>query len=464
MGDWLTNPGLKYSDHISPSQEALNKIRRSKYIQPENTGENHPQNIYFIFAHGNEDTSSKNVVPKGCVLVVKSHSGDATNRADFVNNIFHLTSNKNKEIAFDPVGHKKELFTILTADDEASKLDITASSSSAIYREGDTYNDFSYTLLLNLDTIDGTSTSIMPSGLFKRNIQNNSDSIYLEEIKFVNYNTPIFIKDKKNYKYNADIISLVYSCYLRSIGYDYYYTIRYFLDILDIILIYINILNNGFVLRVDVEKKLEIMMGMKYININNRIQKTTKESLLSKFIEGALTEKDESFLKLLRSGSAPDHVKISPMIGITFKGFVHFIKIISRINQSQIFKDIEDGLLQPGVFYNLSCRATENTLISKTISSLSNKKRKLGLLNTKYIENSNHSIPVHEESKEVKNRISEAILQRKDQAREVFGNRTNTGKKYKRIHNNNVIRWVENNTPQSASRRRKNRKTRKNKK
>ena len=52
----------------------------------------------------------KHIVPKGCILVVKSHSGDTTLDVDFIRNTKAVLDLKNKEVVFDPVSHKKELY------------------------------------------------------------------------------------------------------------------------------------------------------------------------------------------------------------------------------------------------------------------------------------------------------------------------------------------------------------------
>lgn len=55
-------------------------------------------------------------VPKGCILVVKAHSGDTTKSGEYEDNIISLLDPKNREIVFDPVSHKAELFNIFIAD------------------------------------------------------------------------------------------------------------------------------------------------------------------------------------------------------------------------------------------------------------------------------------------------------------------------------------------------------------
>jgi hypothetical protein len=52
----------------------LTRIRKGKRVEPLNTGDNHPKKIYTILGHGEEEVGEKHTVPKGCILVVISHS------------------------------------------------------------------------------------------------------------------------------------------------------------------------------------------------------------------------------------------------------------------------------------------------------------------------------------------------------------------------------------------------------
>jgi hypothetical protein len=140
-----TNTFLKnatYSEEKHTSPEQKKKILTTKRVEPENTGVNHPTNVYIPVGHGRETVGEKKVVPKGCILVVKSHSGDTTMTVDFIENTKAILNVDNKEIVFDPVSHKKELFSLLHSNNQSRIKNITASSSTAIYREGDTYNNF----------------------------------------------------------------------------------------------------------------------------------------------------------------------------------------------------------------------------------------------------------------------------------------------------------------------------------
>lgn len=148
----------------------LTRIRKGMRVEPLNTGDNHPKKIYTILGHGNESPGEKHTVPKGCVLVVKSHSGDSAYTSDFNPNIRSLLAAENKEAVFDPVSKKAELFKIFTADDQGA----TSSHSSAIYREGDTYNNFSYQLVNRYDRY--SNTILFNSGIYSLKDTDTSDT------------------------------------------------------------------------------------------------------------------------------------------------------------------------------------------------------------------------------------------------------------------------------------------------
>lgn len=496
MGDWLNNPELKRTNvskynknHLMPSSEGqikkLEEIRQLKYVEPEDTGENHPQNLYIILGHGSEDTRSKRkVVPKGCILVVKSHSGENTLVEDLVENQINILDIKNKETVFDPVSHKKELFTILTAKEQAerSHTDINVrdpTNSTAIYREGDTYNDFMYSLFSWFNSPPPIISSAIyhrynknnpntsrcghsledrysPSGLYKMKFKDTYDNSLMNNVcpRTIPINR-IFKRmfGLRMFSHLKDVISL----FRFSTAYEYFYTKEYINDIITIIYTYVK---NGIGGDIGINK-VKDMFPEKYLKISKRINNDLitlfkKHSIPT--LELGLYPTANNFNEYVKQKEIlekyiknPETIPFEFCEKISIKNFMNFIGEVTIVWQSRLFKDVEEGLLEPGVFYNIVCRYTEHSTNN-------------GFLSVKYIEDSKHYIPVHSEAPEVRNRISEAILQREDQAREVFGNRTNTGKTYKRIANNNKIRWVENTPPNVSTRRRKrkNRKTRHN--
>jgi len=110
----------------------LYNLRTHRQLDPRRlTGENAPSMAYVIMGHGEELPEMK-IVPKGCILVVKVHSGELSyNTHELFTKIF----NGNGSDYLDPVSNYSKIL---------NNLDI---GNFAIYREGDTYPDFNYHLL-----------------------------------------------------------------------------------------------------------------------------------------------------------------------------------------------------------------------------------------------------------------------------------------------------------------------------
>ena len=110
------------------------------------TGENHPKEAIMIMGHGNEgfkpripieDTDTPEIraekikdlvpdlipVPKGSIVVIKSHSGDVTFNKNVLANYIKTLTKSNENVILDPIANI----------DEITKL----FGSVAIYREGD---------------------------------------------------------------------------------------------------------------------------------------------------------------------------------------------------------------------------------------------------------------------------------------------------------------------------------------
>ena len=188
----------------------LAAIRSMKRVEPENTGLKHPTNIYIPLGHGAEIVGERHVVPKGCILVVKSHSGDTTQYIDIIKNINVLLNLNNKEFVFDPVSHRKELFSHLASDHQRSIMNINAYSSTAIYREGDTYNNFIYYPFGKLPGSIGTCGMI---SLKYEPIRTDFKEIYTSNR--VNYYANVFIKDTTG--------NYIYSPYMTDVDIPFYF-------------------------------------------------------------------------------------------------------------------------------------------------------------------------------------------------------------------------------------------------
>ena len=428
---------VKYSEPKSTSPEILAKIRNTKREEPKNTGENHPTTLYIPFGHGGENVGEKHIVPKGCILVVKSHSGDTRFVVDYIENVKAILDLKNKEVVFDPVSHKKELYSLLPSNIQRGINNITASNSSAVYREGDTFNNFKYQL------VNKFPGSIGISGIFS--LENSSTDTNFKKIDWyrhtnINNDTKVFVKDaSNNYIYSPDIIKLdIPSFFSESNVYPYYYTSQHIQDILDVILAYINLHRDGYIDAGLSEIKLAQMLGKVYMNIKKGY---TYVEGNSQMLYGIATPIN---IILMYGIKGCYNSIIECLRDMTLDRLFNIIIFMTNTTQAELFKDVEDGIIKPGIFYNLVCRATNNTLY---------------ILDTKYIENSDHTIWVKNQKGEIKNRISEAVLQRKNQAKQMFNDKakkenegpkvlTNNYKKYRNERTKKYKKvngkWVEN--------------------
>ena len=487
-----------------------NKLRNRIYVEPKNTRINHPENLYIILGHGSEDMTQKKIVPKGCILVVKSHSGDDTYGIDYYHNIKEIINPKNKEIVFDPVFNQQELFRLLNSDYEAGIKNITASHSSAIYREGDTYNDFTYgpfsvdqsigyggilkinyndivsgknrpravpVRLPSLESSNYQGPSAPPAPTYEEldfMLKSNSEEAphykdilqYNFDIKsktlesfnvnpLKEYDAFVFNSEINNFIYNPSIdIGKIINMFKFSRGYDYFYTKEYIEDNLQYVIDYINIYFKYYMSSDD-----RNILSIK--DMNNTVKRRLEE-------EYELAQKSEGINKIntrydLIHTFYNDFFKISPYLDKPAKyiiiriftskieNIIDFINRIATVKQSQLFEDMVNGLIKPGVFYNLVCRDTERTFHSNL------NKKKSGVLNSKYIENPIlPSILVPE----IKNRIGESEIHRKFQARNALGRlRPNNWSNY----GNNVSSLFSNDsaTPRSTRKggRRSNKRT-----
>ena len=395
----------------------LSRIRRHVYREPLNSGLNHPKTIYIPLGHGEEIVGERHVVPKGCILVVKSHSGDTRMFGDIIQNVNTMLTIENKEIVFDPVAHKKELFTIFNSDFQSRLNNITASHSTAIYREGDTYNNFVYQML----NISSKFGSIRSSGLFKLDYDTPSAQSDFKEVRLINVidTMPAFMYDSKTrqYIYNTELPDIS-TLFVYSNSYPYYYTRVHVKEILIVLLLYVNLFGSGYMDKSYGEEKL-------YEGLKDRYEKLKKGYVYNP------NNKDDS--------NSP--VNIFATIGGDLAYYIEVRHVCSIIiamtttTQAELFDDVQKGILKPGIFYNLICRTTDKTT-DGTLNTT-------GFLNIKAITNNKHRIQINKIG-EVTNRISESILQRKNQAKKVFTinpNGNTPTKKYKRGNNG---KWVEN--------------------
>ena len=127
------NPSDKDIEGIIKKRTAIIQGFKQKLVKKEilDYGPNHPDTAYSVYGHGSEVKGSKGIVPPGCILVVKAHSG---------------------ELTYNAPGHGKRYTDIFTNKDFLDpisniKLLLKTYGSIAIYREGDYYPDFYYNLV-----------------------------------------------------------------------------------------------------------------------------------------------------------------------------------------------------------------------------------------------------------------------------------------------------------------------------
>jgi hypothetical protein len=129
------------------SMSHLNDLRKQKPYDPKRLiGNNAPETSYVMLGHGSELPHTK-IVPEGCILVVNVHSGSL----NYIDNEILLNElfNPDTNISLDPITNYKEIVKAIKKANEKN-----GTNSLAIYREGDKYPDFQYTLLNYWDSKD----------------------------------------------------------------------------------------------------------------------------------------------------------------------------------------------------------------------------------------------------------------------------------------------------------------------
>jgi len=310
--------------HITEEQKMHIMGLASKKARPVNM--NPKQFAYYISGHGSDNPNEKIRVPRGCIVIVKAKSGDTT----FRENNTELFNILNRNVILNPNSNKVELSRILVNTSNFSNHN----HSIAIYNTDDEINNFNFSLISMFPS--KTPDSIQQSGIIKL----SKDTIFPENI-LVYFNTRnAFFKQGRGYQLNKVNDKDIYEFFRYSNTYEYYFTSRHIEDILDAILFFLN---------------------------NNLLSETTrlydyKDAFERSFIKifkkrGANIPDFYYFKVILTRFNISENSSISDVLEFISSNFM-------GISLSEIFKDVEDGILQPGVFYNLVCRATDNTDIS----------------------------------------------------------------------------------------------------
>jgi hypothetical protein len=317
-----------------------------KKLDPERQrGNTHPKTAYLMLGHG-EELPETHIVPPGCMLVVDVHSGELT-YTDF--NEDFLVQLEHNEMVLNPIDNYNNV----------SKL-MSSKKSLAIYREGDEYPDFSYTLISSWGHIN--NEKLVPEGFF-----------LLLESGILQY--PF------EYKYPYPIQKIVKTTDSQQKFLDMY--------------------------RMSVYPKRD--------SINTAILSTFKKlpriPTLAHILHSAHTKIDSPLYKLL------------------------------RIKQSELFEMVSRGELEPGIFYNLICRKTDETILKYNTNTetqiLNNAIRNRSMypsLNTR--NNKKHTTPFFR--KEIMGAIEEAELKRKPYIKYLQLNNRNTKETLKQ---NKGHRW-----------------------
>jgi hypothetical protein len=90
-----------------------------------------PSIAFLMMGHGSEGVEYK-TVPKGCVLVVPTKSGETVIHGTYSSNQLKFLDSANRAAILDPVGHKTELYNLF--------------GPVSIFTEGEQYPNFDYTL------------------------------------------------------------------------------------------------------------------------------------------------------------------------------------------------------------------------------------------------------------------------------------------------------------------------------
>ena len=345
--------------------------------------------------HGGEIPKSKikNIVPPGCTLVVEVHSGEVSYSDDnrFINY-------PNKSIYLDPINNYKELVKAIS----------NTQRTLAIYKEGDEYPDFSYTLLSYWTS--ESSNSVNPNEIRLR------DSGIME-YPFESIQ-PKYIKPVDDiYDINSKNLDIFVDQFRNSI-YPSQKRIKDFIDD--------NTSTN--------------------LNENNRIN--TLKDIIESYDN--FSPRNTEKIRILGNKYMWNHKKIMAnneynKIKNPEPSDILNIKNVLNVKQSQLFKD-----LPPGVFYNLVCRSTSDAIretanvfiknfwfpLSRQI--LKNSTRSLIPKNTRKNKKQSLLIP------EIMGQISEAELQRKPYIKQLGFNTINTSELEREIRNyKNVVDGIK---------------------
>lgn len=259
------------------------------------------KSAYIVLGHGGEG-HGKIKVPPGCCVVVDVHTAEFGYQG-----VLSHTMNK-------IVGNSKFAKLLLSPESQYKEiLPISSSGSLAIYKEGDMCPDFSFDLMsywLGQKKSNGVPTSIR-----------------LASSGIVQYPFKFNFKDIQNYEniFNVPFKTLI----------DFYEGSIYPTQ------------DQLHKLQAFYEKYFALPPDTSILHYLNYFKNK----------EEALDRIQEAWNKQLRFRKNATHKDFGDILDKYYELLEYF-----KINLSDIFKMVSDGRLEPGVLYNLVCRATSESV------------------------------------------------------------------------------------------------------
>jgi len=388
----------------SPIQQRVYEMSKTVHKEPNNTDIHHPQSAYTILGHGEELTTSLKKVPKGCILIVKAHSGETELSIDANRNIANFLKIENRDAILDPVKYKAKLVSLF--------------GSVAIYREDEVYPEFSYQTLdvyenkkFNFSGIVRIENNIpVQQELIDRLEEYSNKLVYEKEIDLMDLTTPIL-----NEKYSLDtnvnalnkayenIVNPEYNPIIDSINFPNLYkysNVNGFrtADIENIVKELKRILEETTKLNYEkydeyfsVLQKTPIYTAINNSNSKYNTLKNKHEDPLS--IDNKLDILEQTEPSLIKYIKSKREFLNDTGIGYFISEFIKQTTIL----QSELFNKVESGELAPGIFYNFICRATD---VERN--------------NSTHVKEEYRIRKVHNVLPEIKNQVSEAEIHRKN--------------------------------------------------
>jgi len=112
---------------VAPPAVQINQLRRKrKPLSPV------PRIAYTVMGHGNEMAHLPRIVPKGCILIVPTKSGDKSITSTAITHNMRVLNKNYRQIILDPLNNSNELIDLF--------------GPVSIFTEGQQYPNFSYSL------------------------------------------------------------------------------------------------------------------------------------------------------------------------------------------------------------------------------------------------------------------------------------------------------------------------------